>query len=111
MSQPQVVMLVVSVEQQPTAKTLAHTLLQEKLAACIHCLPQGTSFYHWQGQLEESTEHTLLIKTSAALAEKAMARIAALHPYDVPEILQFSATGGLPAYLNWVQEQTSAGLE
>ena len=31
-----------------------------------------------------------------------MARLAQLHPYDVPEILSWPIADGLPTYLSWV---------
>lgn len=109
MSQPQVVMLVVSVDQASTAKSLIQALLHEQLAACVHCLPQGSSHYYWEGTLQESREQTLLIKTAVDRVAEAMARIVDLHPYEVPEILQFSATGGFADYVQWVQAQTRPG--
>ena len=106
MSQSQVVVLMVSIDTLAHAKQLARTLLQEQLAACVHCLPQGTSLYIWQDQLEETSEHTLLIKTRAGLSDKVTARIVELHPYEVPEVLEIPVNGGFPAYLNWVLQET-----
>jgi periplasmic divalent cation tolerance protein len=34
-------------------------------------------------------------------------RLLALHPYEVPEILALPILCGNPAYLQWVQEQTT----
>lgn len=106
MCEPQAAVLWVSIDNEATAKQLARTLLQEKLAACVHLLPMGTSLYVWQDQLQETPEITLLIKTRAALAETLTQRIAELHPYEVPEILTLDVSQGLPAYLQWLTEQT-----
>jgi len=32
------------------------------------------------------------------------ARIAALHPHELPEVIAVEASGGLSAYLDWVAE-------
>jgi periplasmic divalent cation tolerance protein len=32
--------------------------------------------------------------------------VARLHPYDVPELLALPVGAGLPAYLDWIAEQT-----
>lgn len=106
MSQPQAVVLLVSINTETAAKDLARTLLQEKLAACVHLLPMGTSLYLWQGQLQETPEITLLIKTQSVLVESITQRIAELHIYEVPEILTLPVSSGLPAYLQWLTEQT-----
>lgn len=106
MSQTQAVVLLVSIDSETAAKALARTLLQEKLAACVHLLPMGTSLYVWQDQLQETPEITLLIKTRPELSESITQRIAELHPYEVPEILTLPVSYGLPAYLQWLTEQT-----
>ena len=58
-----------------------------------------------QGQLQEDDEVLCLIKTRPALFEQP-ARILALHPYEVPEILAFVADDGSPAYLDWLRQST-----
>jgi len=35
------------------------------------------------------------------------ARLAALHPYEVPELLVLPVAGGGAAYLAWVRESTA----
>ena len=35
-----------------------------------------------------------------------MARLAELHPYELPEILAVETAAGLPAYLDWVTAET-----
>jgi len=46
----------------------------------------------------------LLIKTEASVVEALERRLAALHPYDVPELLVLTVSGGGEAYLNWVRQ-------
>jgi periplasmic divalent cation tolerance protein len=106
MCEPQAAVLWVSIDNEAAAKSLARTLLQEKLAACVHLFPMGTSLYVWQDQLQETSEITLMIKTRSALAELLTRRIAELHPYEVPEILTLDVSHGFPAYLQWLTEQT-----
>ncbi|MCB1634560.1 MAG: divalent cation tolerance protein CutA, partial [Xanthomonadales bacterium] len=33
----------------------------------------------------------------------------ALHPYEVPEIIAVPISAGLPAYLNWVEQNCRGG--
>ncbi len=88
-----------------TAARIARALVEERLAACVGALPGLVSTYRWQGRVEQAGEVQLLIKTSAGRLDALVARLAQLHPYELPEILAVEA-GGLPAYLAWVAEQT-----
>lgn len=90
-----------------SARELAQTLLSEKLAACVNLIPQVTSLYYWQGKMEESQEVQLVIKTRRTMFGVLQERLLALHPYEVPEILALPILCGNPAYLQWVQEQTT----
>ena len=90
-----------------SARQLAQTLLSEKLAACVNLIPQVTSLYYWQGKMEESQEVQLVIKSRRTLFGVLQQRIQTLHPYEVPEILAMPVLNGSPAYLQWLQEQTT----
>lgn len=91
-----------------TAQRLARTLVEERLAACVSLLPGVVSTYRWQGDVEQATEVQLLAKTSGDRREALMARLAELHPYELPEILAVETAAGLPAYLDWVAAETRA---
>ena len=88
------------------ADRLAGTLVEERLAACVSVVPMAGSVYRWKGQVERTEETLLLVKTEASRVPALAARIQALHPYELPEVLAVEAAGGLPAYLAWVAEQT-----
>ena len=45
---------------------MAHSLVTQRLAACVNLLPGVTSVYHWNDVVECAEEVTLLIKTTAA---------------------------------------------
>lgn len=89
-----------------TAEHLATALVEERLAACVNLLPGLLSVYRWQGQVERADEVLLLAKTTADRFEALCARIKALHPAELPEVLAVEAAAGLPAYLDWVAAQT-----
>jgi periplasmic divalent cation tolerance protein len=88
-------------DQDP--RPLATALVQEHLAACVNVLPPMQSIYRWEGKVEEATEYQLVIKTRAERVEAVKARLAALHPYEVPEVLVLAITGGADTYLQWIQ--------
>lgn len=89
-----------------TADSIATALVEERLAACVNVLPGVQSVYHWQGAIERGEEVLLLIKTTADRQEALIARLQALHPYELPEAVAVEADGGLAAYLAWVAQQT-----
>jgi periplasmic divalent cation tolerance protein len=82
-------------------------LLSEKLAACVQIL-KIDSRYVWKGETNREPELMLLIKTRASLFESVMARLAAEHPYEIPEIVATVFAAGLPAYLGWIEESTKS---
>jgi len=86
------------------ASAFAHTLVDERLAACVKVLPPMTSIYRWKSGVEQDREQQLIIKTTAASLGRLQARVRELHPYEVPEFLVIPAIGGSDAYLTWVQD-------
>ncbi|WP_072427706.1 divalent-cation tolerance protein CutA [Chitinimonas taiwanensis] len=90
------------------AESLARTLLERRLAACVNLLPVARSLYQWQGQIETADEIPMLIKTTAAQYAALQAAIQGLHPYAVPEIIALPVVAGLPAYLDWVAAETGS---
>lgn len=79
--------------------------LGARLAACVQVLPM-MSHYSWQGQIEHASETLLLFKAKSQDYQALETLIRQHHDYEVPEILQLPVTAGLPAYLNWIREET-----
>ncbi|HVA55985.1 MAG TPA: divalent-cation tolerance protein CutA [Gammaproteobacteria bacterium] len=89
-----------------SAETIATTLVEERLAACVNLVPGLTSIYSWQGSLRREPECLLLIKTTAARFEALCSRLRVIHPFEVPEIIGLPISHGDPAYLQWLSENT-----
>lgn len=62
------------------------------------------SRYRWEGEVTQSSEYLLLVKTVAARVDSVTATIVDAHPYDVPEVLALPVVGGHRPYLDWVTE-------
>lgn len=75
----------------------------ERLAACVNRLAGISSTYRWQGAVITDSEELLVIKTTAGRFDALKARLLALHPYEVPELIAVPATHGHGAYLDWVR--------
>ncbi len=88
------------------ALTIARTIVEEKLAACVQIIPRIRSIYRWKGEICDEEEHLLIMKTRSELFPLLQDRIRELHSYEVPEIVTFPLSAGLPEYLNWVLDNT-----
>lgn len=104
-----ILLVLTNMPDQTSAEHLAQSLIAQKLAACINLLAPCLSFYFWHGKIERSTEIPLLIKTSTHCYQALETAIIKAHPYELPEIITIKVDGGLPAYLQWVSTQISAG--
>ncbi len=96
------VLVTYPVDRDPLA--FARTLVDEHLVACVNVLPPMQSVYQWDGNVEQADEHQLVMKTTGERVEALKARLANLHPYDVPEILVLTIADGGDAYLKWLRE-------
>jgi periplasmic divalent cation tolerance protein len=100
-----VVLLTAPDEEQ--AERLAHSLVEERLAACVNLVPGVRSVYRWEGRVEAAGEWLLVVKTRADRTEALAARVRELHSYALPEVLELPAVGGSAAYLDWVRKESS----
>lgn len=105
-AQSQYILVLTNVPDQTVATTLAHAIVENKLAACVNILPGIQSVYRWDGKTEQAAEVSMHIKTLSTRYAALEAYLHEHHPYDVPEIIAVPVVAGLPAYLHWLEEQT-----
>jgi periplasmic divalent cation tolerance protein len=96
-------MVYCTVPDAQTGKAIAETLVKEGLCACVNRVPGLSSHYIYEGEYCEDSEELLLIKTTAEAFDRLRARIEALHPYDVPEIIATDIVDGNESYLAWLK--------
>ena len=99
-------LILTNVPAGEVAAAIANALVNEHLAACVNILPGISSVYRWQGKLENSAEELLLIKTKAALVPTVFERVKAMHPYDVPELIEIIPESVENSYLQWLLKET-----
>lgn len=85
-----------------TAEKIARLLVENNLAACVNIVPNITSVYRWQEQIEAADEVLLLIKARQDAYPLLESMIKTHHPYQLPEIIAVAIERGLPDYLNWI---------
>jgi len=106
MEAPQTLLMMTSLPDEASARSLADALVEERLAACVSILASCRSVFRWQGKIDHATEVPLLIKSTTARYDALESAIRARHPYELPEIVAIPVVNGLPDYLAWVQSET-----
>ncbi|CAO2597783.1 Protein CutA homolog [Lemmus lemmus] len=108
------------------AKDVARAILDKKLAAsvniCEFCQGQGRGLgvYFWKGEIEESTEILLLIKTKTSKVSRLSTYVRLIlssslirvllsfqrlaHPFEIPEVFSIAMDQGDARYLKWLEE-------
>lgn len=86
------------------AERIGRQMVEERLAACVNILGPCRSIYRWHGAVESADEVAAIFKTSEAEAEALIARVAALHSYAVPCVVQWPVDQLLAGYADWVKD-------
>jgi periplasmic divalent cation tolerance protein len=84
------------------AEALARRLVEGRLAACVNILPRAWSVYAWNGAIERTEEHLLLIKTCSDRYDEVERVLRAHHPYELPEVIAVPVQNGSAPYLAWL---------
>lgn len=99
-------LVVTTISDNAAAKSLAHLIISNRLAACCNIIPNITSIYEWNSELYDEEECLIVMKTTKNRYPSLEAFIQEQHPYDVPELIAFSADNCSQEYLSWVLKQT-----
>ena len=86
------------------AERIGRQMVEERLAACVNILGPCRSIYRWQGAVGTADEVPAIFKTSAAQADALVARIAAMHSYDIPCVAVWPIDKLLAGYADWVED-------
>jgi periplasmic divalent cation tolerance protein len=84
------------------ARQLARGALRARLIACANLVPKVESLYWWQGKMESGAEVLLVCKTAKRKLAAFEKFVLANHPYDTPEFITLSLSGGTKRYLDWI---------
>ena len=103
-----VLLVLVTFPDVEIARQVGTALVESQLAACVNLLPGVQSIYRWQGAVEAGAEVLALFKTTSEVLPAFEARLMALHPYEVPEILALKPEHVAPLYAQWVADSVTA---
>lgn len=106
MSQAEAALIYTTLPDADTARAIAGTLLDERLIACANILGSVEAVFLWEGERQSAQEVGVLCKTSLSALERAVNRLAALHPYETPAIVANVCKAAHPDTLTWLAEQT-----
>ena len=98
--------VLITASQEEEAATIAKTLIDERLAACVNIVKDIRSLYRWQGAVEDEGEVLMVVKTQERLFENLKNRVQQLHSYSVPEIIALPIVKGFENYVQWIKEET-----
>jgi periplasmic divalent cation tolerance protein len=102
------IVVLVTVPSREVGEALAEALVGDGLAACVNLLGEMRSIYRWQGKIEREPEQLCVIKTTREVFATLRARVVALHPYEVPEVIALPIVDGHAPYLEWILASVTA---
>ena len=91
------------------ASMLAKKILQEHLCACVNIIDKVSSYFWWEGKIDQVCESLLIIKTKNNLFPELKRAIKKYHPYDIPEIVGLTADKINKEYLRWLLGEVKNG--
>lgn len=86
---------------QDDAMTALQKLIKEKLATCGNISLPHTAVYPWKGKVAHESEVAVYIKAPEENQDALIARLQAIHPYELPCILVIEA-GATADYAQWL---------
>jgi periplasmic divalent cation tolerance protein len=96
------IIALVTTASKAEAEKISQSLLEAKLVACANIVGPVVSHFHWGEKVERAEEFLLLMKSRSDLFEKLSQAVAALHSYEVPEIIALPIVAGSKAYMDWL---------
>jgi periplasmic divalent cation tolerance protein len=86
------------------AERIGHSVVEERLAACVNILAPVRSIYRWNGEIEKADEVAAIFKTHHWRSDDLMERIAELHSYQVPCVVTWPIEKIVGRYADWVED-------
>jgi periplasmic divalent cation tolerance protein len=89
-------------------RELSRAVVAARLAASANVWSRPVlSTYWWRGKLEDAEETRVHFLTREALVPELARFVAERHPYELPNVSAVRLTGGSPAFLQWIRDETA----
>ena len=89
------------------ARRIGRALVEARVAACVNVIDRMTSFYWWQGKIEEGAEAVLIAKTTRESLAALTEMVRSLHSYSIPCVVGLPIAGGNADFLAWIGSETA----
>lgn len=103
-------LLYITAPSQEEALRLGRHLLERRLCACVNIVPAIISLYWWDGAIQQDGETLLLAKTTVSRVQACIDAVRERHSYEVPCVVSLPIEAGNPAFLRWIEEETTPPL-
>jgi periplasmic divalent cation tolerance protein len=87
---------------QADARSIAFSVIDKELAACVNVVPLVESLYWWEGKVARDEEALLIVKTTRSAVSRLDELLRTIHPYDNFELIAFDIVAGSHPYLEWI---------
>jgi periplasmic divalent cation tolerance protein len=88
------------------ARSIAHQVVEERLAACASIIERVQSIFRWEEKINSEGESLIIFKTTGSRFRELQTRVTSLHSYSVPEIIALPIVAGSEQYLAWLGKET-----
>jgi periplasmic divalent cation tolerance protein len=89
------------------ADRLAKGAVEARLAVCAQVDGPITSYFHWEGKLEQANEFRIWFKCLPANGSALGAWVQNHHPYSTPQWIEVSAEQVGEKYLSWAMANST----
>lgn len=90
------------------ADRLAKGAVEARLAVCTQIDGPITSYYHWEGRLEQAEEYRVWFKYLPANASALSSWVHNHHPATIPQWIEVNAENVGEKYLSWAMANSTS---
>ena len=98
----EVLLMITTESTKKNALRVAKLLIQNKLAACVS-IKQIFSIYEWDGDIEETKEFEITIKSKPKFKDSLVDFLHEISTYDVPQIIYKKFNSDIK-YYGWLNK-------
>ena len=88
------------------ANHIAKLLVSRRLSPCVQIIPEILSIYNWKGNVKESDEILVSIKTISEKVESCKELIIKHHNYNIPELIVLDGDILSDDYRDWFNQNS-----